>query len=139
MKNINIMSKNHIRNKGSSILELAFVLPILLMLTLGIIGFGFLFLRVQQITNAARHGARVAARYGDNSALAQSEASTLLTNVGLMDITTNVNDSDSISEAITMTVTGEGLDVLNLHTLNMLKVPMPYDFTASVTMAKEGP
>ena len=135
-------NKKYIRYRGSSILELMFVLPILLMITLGIIGFGMLFLRVNQITNAARHGARVAARYGDNTGIAEGEATLLLTNVGLdiSNITIDVNDPGSvIGQAVTMTVKGEDLDFLKLHTLNMLYVPIPDDFTASVTMAKEGP
>ena len=34
---------------------------------------------------------------------------------------------------------GTGLDFLNLDSLNILHVSMPDEFTASVTMAKEGP
>jgi hypothetical protein len=38
-----------------------------------------------------------------------------------------------------VTVRGTGLDILNLNSLSMLYVPMLDEFTASVTMAKEGP
>ena len=40
--------------------EAAIVFPILLMLTLGAIEYGWLFLNAQQVTNAARQGARIA-------------------------------------------------------------------------------
>ena len=45
---------------GAELIELALVLPILLIVVAGIIDFGFLFQRYEAITNAAREGARVA-------------------------------------------------------------------------------
>lgn len=45
---------------GAELIEFALVLPLLLLVVLGIIDFGFLFQRYQVITNAAREGARVA-------------------------------------------------------------------------------
>jgi Flp pilus assembly protein TadG len=45
--------------QGQSIVEFAFVLPLLLLLTFGIIEFGFFVYNKQIITNAAREGARV--------------------------------------------------------------------------------
>lgn len=45
---------------GAELIEFALVLPLLLLVVLGIIDFGFLFQRYEVITNAAREGARVA-------------------------------------------------------------------------------
>jgi Flp pilus assembly protein TadG len=45
--------------QGQSIVEFAFVLPLLLLLTFGIIEFGFFVYNKQIITNAAREGARI--------------------------------------------------------------------------------
>lgn len=47
--------------------EFALVLPLLLLVVLGIIDFGFMFQRYEVVTNAAREGARVAVLpgYGD--------------------------------------------------------------------------
>ncbi len=45
---------------GAELIEMALVLPILLLLVAGIMDFGFLFLRFEVVTNAAREGARVA-------------------------------------------------------------------------------
>ena len=52
---------------GAELIEFALVLPLLLLIVLGIIDFGFLFQRYEVITNAAREGARVAVLpgYGD--------------------------------------------------------------------------
>jgi Flp pilus assembly protein TadG len=54
-------------DRGSEVLELALVLPILLLVIAGIMDFGFLFQRYEVVTNAAREGARVAILpgYGD--------------------------------------------------------------------------
>ena len=46
--------------RGAELIELAIVLPILLIVVAGIIDFGFLFQRWEAVTNAAREGARVA-------------------------------------------------------------------------------
>lgn len=45
---------------GAELVEFALVFPILLVVMLGIIDFGFLFQRYEVLTNAAREGARVA-------------------------------------------------------------------------------
>lgn len=46
--------------KGAELIEFALVLPLLLLLVLGIVDFGFLFQRLEVVTNAAREGARIA-------------------------------------------------------------------------------
>lgn len=47
-------------DSGAELIELALVLPILLVVVAGIIDFGFLFQRWEAVTNAAREGARLA-------------------------------------------------------------------------------
>lgn len=49
---------------GSELLELAFALPLLLLVIAGIMDFGFLFQRYEVVTNAAREGARMAVLSG---------------------------------------------------------------------------
>jgi Flp pilus assembly protein TadG len=44
---------------GNALLEMAFVLPVLLLLIAAIMDFGFLFLQYEVVTNAAREGSRV--------------------------------------------------------------------------------
>ncbi len=48
------------RERGAELIEMAVVLPILLLCFAAIIDFGFLFQRFEAITNAAREGARLA-------------------------------------------------------------------------------
>src|SRR6185369_3492982 len=45
---------------GAELIEFALVLPLLLLLVLGIVDFGFMFQRLEVVTNAAREGARIA-------------------------------------------------------------------------------
>lgn len=52
-------SKNS--ERGAAAVEAAFILPVLLLLVIGIMEFGFLFNQQIQATNAAREGARNAA------------------------------------------------------------------------------
>jgi Flp pilus assembly protein TadG len=47
--------------RGAELVEFALTLPLLLLLVLGIIEFGFLFQEYEVVTNAAREGARIGA------------------------------------------------------------------------------
>ena len=47
--------------RGAELIEFALTLPLLLLLVLGIIEFGFLFQEYEVVTNASREGARLAA------------------------------------------------------------------------------
>lgn len=47
--------------RGAELIEFALIFPLLLLVMLGIIDFGFLFQRYEVLTNAAREGARMAA------------------------------------------------------------------------------
>jgi Flp pilus assembly protein TadG len=51
-------------DRGSEVLELAFALPLLLLVIAGIMDFGFFFERYEVVTNAAREGARMAVLSG---------------------------------------------------------------------------
>jgi hypothetical protein len=45
--------------RGAELIEFALVFPLLLLLLLGMVDFGFLFQRYEVLTNAAREGARI--------------------------------------------------------------------------------
>jgi Flp pilus assembly protein TadG len=49
----------HKSERGAELIEFAFVLPLLLLVCIGIIDFGFLFRDYEVLTNAAREGARL--------------------------------------------------------------------------------
>ena len=119
----------------------AFVLIILLIITLGTIGFGWFCLRVQQVTNAARHGARIAIRDGSTFGDVEQAVADCLVPVGLTynGPTAPYGIDPNAGEPIKITVKGTGLDILNLSQPGILFIPIPESFSASVTMAKEGP
>jgi Flp pilus assembly protein TadG len=59
--------------RGAELIEFAFVLPLLLLVCIGIIDFGFLFRDYEIVTNAAREGARLRS-LADSYALADVES-----------------------------------------------------------------
>jgi|GEM_PF-868776 len=133
-----------VRSGGVVLVETAIILPLLLTLTFGVIEYGWLFLKCQEITNAARQGARVAIRADATTAEARGEVESLLRSAGLGDSGYSVtfepadvsfNGVDS-GEAVTVRVTvadpGETVALIGL-------LPMPSRVGASVAMAKEGP
>ena len=61
--------------RGAELIEMALALPLLLLVVLGIVDFGFLFQRYLVLTNAAMEGARVAVLPGYTITDAQSRAS----------------------------------------------------------------
>jgi hypothetical protein len=69
--------------RGAELVEFALVFPILLVVMLGIIDFGFLFQRYEVLTNAAREGARVAILPGYSDADVQARVNQYLTAGGL--------------------------------------------------------
>ena len=79
---------------GAELIEVALTLPLLLLVVLGIIEFGFVFQQYEVVTNAAREGARVAvlgystpdtqARVNDYLNAAGLNASLATTNVNIL-------------------------------------------------------
>jgi Flp pilus assembly protein TadG len=59
---------------GAEVIEFALTLPLLLLVVLGIIEFGFLFQQYEVVTNAAREGARIATlpTYSANASATQA-------------------------------------------------------------------
>jgi Flp pilus assembly protein TadG len=83
---------------GAELIEFALALPLLLLVVLGIIDFGFLFQKYEVITNAAREGARIAVLPNYTTANAKTRVGTYLTAAGLTDPAFNL--------ATDVTVTG---------------------------------
>ncbi len=54
--------KKYKRRRGTVAVEAALMMPLIMLMTLALIKYGWLYVKVQQVNNAARHGARVAAR-----------------------------------------------------------------------------
>ena len=64
--------------RGAELIEFALTFPLLLLVVLGIVDFGFLFQQYEVITNAAREGGRIAVLppYSQTAALMTANATT---------------------------------------------------------------
>lgn len=71
------------RESGAELIEFAIALPLLAMLTAGIIDFGLLFQRFEVVTNAAREGARVGILPGYSAADVQARVNNYFLASGL--------------------------------------------------------
>ncbi len=69
--------------RGVELIEFALVFPLLLMVVLGIVDYGFLFQRFEVLTNATREGARVAVLPGYTTADVQARVASYLTAGGV--------------------------------------------------------
>jgi len=114
--------------------EAAIVLPLLLMVTLGAIKYGWLFLRTQEITNTARQAARLAILPDSTVAQVQTAISAYMTKAGM--------SAYRLDPALT-SVAGPTVTVgirVDPNTVDLIPgyLPNPASLYASVTMAKEG-
>ena len=90
---------------GSELIELALVIPILLLVCAAIVDFGFLFRSWETVTNAAREGARVGSlpNYQDNDVIDRVELYMAAAGIP-QTVVTNVSAETLVTGAGTMTV-----------------------------------
>ena len=59
MASLNLRRRGASDETGAELIEFAFALPLMLLVLLGIVDFGFTFQQYEVVTNAAREGARI--------------------------------------------------------------------------------
>lgn len=127
--------------RGTVLIEMAIALTLLLILTFGLIEYGWLFQKAQHTSNAARQGARIGATADATSAdvVAAVDAAMTAGGVSSADYTVTLvpNDPGALEP-------GQFLEVqvaLNYDnvSLGFPLVPVPSTVTQATTMAKEGP
>jgi Flp pilus assembly protein TadG len=131
--------------RGLATVEMAIIITLLLLLTLGVIEVGWMILKSQQISSVTRIGARVGAVYHSDNSDVQNAILAAMANAGLPPCSGCIQISDNIQsltmgESFTVTVTynyngGGAGDPL---TLGMPLVPKPATLSSSVTMVREG-
>jgi len=137
-----VKAEKIICNRGAAAVEAAIILPLLLLITFAVIEYGWLFLKSQQITNAARNGARVAIRYvpgeicADTTARAKAQIDDLMAKARISGYSVNVICPPNVGDPLTVTVS---VPSANVDIVNYSLLPRPTNIRASVTMAKEGP
>ena len=120
------------RYRGAALAEMAIVLTLLLMVTLGAIEYGWLFMVMHKLTNAARHGARVEARL-DAPPLSDVQAMMSDMLSGLPATCVVIPAAGGGTVTATASVPTDSVRLLHWDML-----PAPPTLQATVKMAKEG-
>ena len=134
--------KIHTLRRGTTLVEAAIVVPLLLLLTFGLLEYGWLFIKSQQLGNAAREGARLAATPDATNATVNARISSLMSDAGMggSGYTVTLTPSDVAAAA-----TGESVKVsisvayANVSVAGASMVPVPSTLGAAVSAMKEGP
>jgi len=126
--------------RGIVAVEMALLLPLLLLLLFGMLEYGSLFWRAQQIGAAARQGARIGALPSGTSATVTAAVDTLMNNYGLggtgytVALTPANPASLDSGESFTVTITVPYSSIQ----LTKFPVPTPENIERSTTMVREG-
>ena len=135
------MKHRSVRRRGLAIIEAALILPILLILTFGMIEYSWMFLKSQNITNAARAGARIAATADGTNAQVTAQVASLMTSYNLQGtgytLTTSPANVGTAAKGTLLTVT-ISFPYANAQVTGMNMFPMPATLHASCVMEKEG-
>ena len=148
-----VREQRNVSRRGAVAVEAALVFPILLLVTFGAIRYGWFFIKLQQITNAARCGARASSVYNVVHTDVVDIISTLLGPYGARIIadgetppvtfmingvtTTNVASAGA-QDKITVTITVPAADV-DILPMGLFRFePEDWELWASITMSKEG-
>ena len=139
------------RRRGTTAVEAAMMLPLIMLKTFALIKYGWLYVKVQQINNAARHGARVAARADSNNGDVDTGIAALMASVwpvgagpppdGWYSVTFAPPDPiDGLPTGTIVTVTitvpyrNSPLDIIPVPLL----MPVPHSIAGTASMAREG-
>lgn len=122
--------------RGQATVELALVLPVLLLILFGIMEFGRVFSAYLVITNAAREGARLAAVGADDTAIVQRV-------IEAADSLETSNLTVTISPAYSSRATGTETEVAVNYSIDLVTpvlsgvVPNPMPLAVQATMRVE--
>ena len=137
-----VKAKQKSRYRGAAIVEAAVVFPLIFLLTFGVIEYGWLFLKAQQITNASRQGARIAIRADATGQQVLNAISVLMTDAGMAgsgyEVIISPADISSLSVGAPLEVRIT-VPCANIAIINIPLLPKPENLSVAVAMAKEGP
>jgi len=91
------------RQEGQSVVEFALVLPIFILLLMGIIEFGRIWMTMNVLSSASREGARIAAVTGPDASRVNNTVQSALSSASLPSGTVSINGPNGNSE-VTVTV-----------------------------------
>jgi Flp pilus assembly protein TadG len=130
------------RCRGTTLVEAAIVLPLLLLVIFGLMEYGSMFLRLQQIENVSRQAARMAATPDATQTQVEALATQMMADVGLgsSGYITTITPTDPATAA-----RGDHISVniqvtyANIAITNAPLIPVPTTLSRTVVMAKESP
>jgi Flp pilus assembly protein TadG len=137
--------------RGAAAVEMAIILPLLAMMILGLMEYGWVFLKVSQVNMAARQGVRVAVRPDATEADVDAAVENMMATAGMSKVKTQYTltysyapaegePTPGIAAAVAEPVTVE--ITVNYNKVSLLGpslVPRPSELHGRGTMAKEGP
>jgi Flp pilus assembly protein TadG len=151
-----VRRKRNVSHRGAVLVEAAIVFPVLLLVTFGAIRYGWFFLKLQQITDTARCGARKAALYNVTQTEVTDIIRALLVGDHIIDsgdplpVTYKITDKDgnvttttdvagaAPQDKITVSISipAADVDILPIGLFNF--EPANWHLRSSMTIAKEG-
>jgi Flp pilus assembly protein TadG len=99
MAAMRLFRRRHTRESGAELVEMAVVLPLLMLLIAGIVDFAFLLQSFEVVTNAAREGARIGVLPGYGTTDIQSRVSQYVSSAGLTGTPTTTVTPTTITPA----------------------------------------
>ncbi|MDB5293226.1 MAG: hypothetical protein JWL69_4467 [Phycisphaerales bacterium] len=131
------IAKHFRRSRGTSLVEMALVGMILIYLTLGGAEYAVIFLKKQQLLNAARQASRLASTPDATTSKVTTLINTLMTSYGMgTGYTTTLTPTNVASAATGQTVS---VQISIGYTRITPIIPTPSTLNATVVMQKEGP
>jgi Flp pilus assembly protein TadG len=124
------------RRRGIAAVEFALVASLLFMLLIGLIDYGFIFLKAQQITQAARAGARAAALPDATADTVNAAIDAAMADAGITTYTPVVTPGLTVSPGTAVKVTLT-VPTAQLALIDTAFIPVPANLTAAASMAKE--
>lgn len=129
------------RKRGVSAVEVALLMPLVLIVLFALLEYGWMFLKAHQIQAAARHGARVGAVEAASSADITAAVAQIMTDAGLggsgyvVTIAPSEAASAPVGTIVSVTVS---VPYTNIELIGMPFLPAPADLAGATSMAKEG-
>ena len=129
-----------VRRRGLALIEAALLIPLLLTLLIGLLEYGWLFFKFQQVNGAARHGARIGVVAGSSQAGVQAAIDQMMADSGLAGsgyAVTYSSDPGAMLPGDTLTVTVT-VSYTNIELTGFPLIPVPANLVGSTSMVKEG-
>lgn len=129
--------QNFIKNRnGQALVEMAFILPILLLILMGIVEFGRIFNAYLIVTNASREGARYASVHSSDTQI-ESAISNLTPTLEQDKLSITITPSEGSRTSGNAVEVRIDYDIDIIAPLISAMIPNPYRVTAQTTMRIE--